>query len=123
MWVLLGLVFGTIVYFFCWGIILNNNNLYCKFFFRKERKAWKKFIKLAPSFHCISEDPREFSIKIFRDDSGKYEAVIWKNGLCSIHSTEEDCKCFVSTFDETMSKKMSDLLIKNLCYNDNIKTN
>jgi hypothetical protein len=114
MWILLGLlVFGAVVFFFCWGIILNNNNLYCKFFLPKERKNWEKFIKLAPSFHCISVVPDEFSLKIFRDDSGKYEAVIWKSGLCSIHSTEENRECLVSTFDETMSKKMSDLLIKN----------
>lgn len=111
-WILLGLVFGAIVFLSCWGIILYNNNLYCKFYLRKERKEWKKFIKLAPSFRCIYVDPVKWQ-KTFIDDSNKYKAIIWKSGLCSIHSTEEDCKCFVSTFDKTMSKKMSDLLIKN----------
>ena len=122
MWFLLGLFIIFTVIFVVWYWILIDNNLYCKFYHREDRKRWKQFIDMASDFYCSQSEPSEFSIKIFRDDSGKYEAVIWKNGLCSIHSTEENCKCFVSTFDKTMSKKMSDLLIKNSCYSDNIKT-
>lgn len=112
MWFLLGLIIISIVVFAVWYWILTNNNLYCKFFFREDRKKWKQFIDMASDFYCSQSEPSEYSIKKFRSRDGKYSAVIWKSGLCSIHSTKESCICLASTFDKAMSKKMSKLLMK-----------
>lgn len=110
MWFLLGLF--TVI-FVVWYWILIDNNLYCMFYHREDRKRWKQFIDMASDFYCSQSEPSEYSIKIFRSRDDKYEAVIWKNGLCSIHvAYDRECTCLASIFDQTMSKKMSKLLMK-----------
>ena len=113
MWFLLGLFIIFTVIFVVWYWILIDNNLYCMFYHREDRKRWKQFIDMASDFYCSQSEPSVYSIKIFRSRDDKYEAVIWKNGLCSIHvAYDRKCTCLVSTFDQIMSKKMSKLLMK-----------
>lgn len=112
MWFLLGLFIICIVVFIVWYWILTNNNLYCMFYQKEERKRWEQFVDMASDFYCIQSEPTEYTFKVFRSKDYKYEAVIWESGLCSIHTYDEECTCLASTFDQTMSKKMAELLMK-----------
>lgn len=83
-----------------------NNNLYCKFFERKDRKLWKKFIEEYQNFECVWHD--NDGDKLFCSKDNKYHIWIWCNGLCSIF--DEHDNCLLCDFDKKMSKKMADKL-------------
>ena len=69
-------------------------------FNHEEWKAWKYFIKNADKFqieYVIDKD----EVYIWE----QYKAVIWKSGLCSIHT--ENGECIVCTFNKKLSKQMA----------------
>lgn len=83
------------------GLILSIiPSTYYYIFQHKEWKAWKYFIKNADKFqieYIISGN----EIYVWE----QYKAVIWENGLCSIHT--ENGECIVCTFNKNLSKQMA----------------
>lgn len=69
-------------------------------YFHKDWKAWKYFVKNADKFQ-IKDVIGKVEIYVWE----QYEAVIWENGLCSIHT--KDCECIVDRFNKKLSKKMA----------------
>lgn len=69
-------------------------------FNHEEWKAWKYFIKNADKFQ-IGYVNSTCAIFIW----GQYEAIIWEDGLCSIHT--ENGECIVCTFNKKLSKQMA----------------
>lgn len=67
-------------------------------FEHEDWKAWKYFIKNADKFQ-IDIDKDEVYIW------EQYKAIIWENGLCSIH--KENGECIVCTFNKKLSKQMA----------------
>lgn len=101
--ILLAILLFAILFFI---IVMFNNNLYCMFFERKNRKLWKKFIKEYQNFKRIT--PIDQNIKLFYSKDNKYHIWIWCYGLCSVF--DEHGKCLLCDFDEKMSKIMADKL-------------
>lgn len=90
------------------GIILSIINIIilsipttCNYiYFHKDWKAWKYFIKNADKFQI------EYVIgKVEVYMWEQYEAVIWDDDLCSIHT--ENGECIVCTFNKKLSKQMA----------------
>ena len=90
-----------ILYIFVIGIILSTIQPICYYIYHhKEWKTWKYFIKNADKFqidHIINKN----EVYIWE----QYKAIIWEDGLCSIHI--KDGECIVSTFIEKLSKQMA----------------
>ena len=86
-------------------IILNNNKLYCKYFFRKEWNLWEKVIKKLKEYKETIDVAKfdnypnlnSFYINI-EINSEKYLVVYWiKERAVSIH---QDTKCILCDFDK-----------------------
>ena len=80
-------------------IIVNNHNLYCTVYERKDRKLWKYLIKNASQFKQTYETERSIMF-----EWNGYKLFVWKtNELVSVNKND---KCILSYFDKKMSKKM-----------------
>lgn len=83
------------------GLILSIIPFTCNYIFHhKEWKTWKYFIKNADKFQ-IDHIINQHEVYIWE----QYKAIIWEDGLCSIHI--KDGECIVSTFIEKLSKQMA----------------
>ena len=82
------------------------NHRYCKIFDRKQLNLWKYMhanvfnFKYAYTF----KGNRHF---VWND----YKAIVWEDGLTSIHKDDDTKECILCTFDKKYSAKMSALLI------------
>ena len=83
-----------------------NKQVYYFIFENKDWKQWNYFIKNADKFEFVEEFEGILYFKF-----GDYKAVIWKNGLTSIHS---GVQCLSSTYMESKSRKMTKLLEYNI---------
>lgn len=95
---LIGIIF-SIINLIILSIPTAYNYIYC----HKDWKAWRYFIKNADKFQ-IEFIISKSEVYIWE----QYKAVIWEDGLCSIHT--EDGECIVSRFNEKLSKQMADKL-------------
>lgn len=83
-----------------------NKQVYYFIFCNKEWKQWNYFIKNADKFEFVEEFD---GILYFKFEN--YKAIIWENGLTSIHS---DVQCLLCTYFESKSRKMTKLLEYNI---------
>ena len=94
-------------------IILSNNKLYCKYFFRKEWNLWKKVIEKLKEYKetidvaKFDDHPNLNSFYInIEINSEKYLVVYWiKERAVSVH---QDTECILCGFD----KYHSDMAVK-----------
>lgn len=106
--VLIALIVVTII-FFIWCIytviILTNNKLYCKHYYKKDWNLWEKIIKELKEqkgiIYVSKFDDRpilnSFVINI-EIDSEKYELIYWvKNRHVSVH---QDTACILCGYDK-----------------------
>lgn len=83
------------------GLILSRiPSTYNYIFNHEEWKAWKYFIKNADKFQ-IGGSIIKNEVYIWE----QYKAIIWENGLCSIH--KENGECIVCAFNKKLSKQMA----------------
>ena len=83
------------------GIILTTiPSAYNYIFEHEEWKVWKYFIKNAEKFQ-IEYIIDKAEVYIWE----QYKAIIWEDGLCSIHT--ENGECLACTFNKKLSKQMA----------------
>lgn len=83
------------------NLILLNIPTACNYiYFHKEWKTWKYFIKNADKFEFayIADTIKVYTWK-------EYRAIIWADGLCSIH--DNNSKCIAISTNEKLSKQMA----------------
>ena len=111
-------------------IILNNNKLYCKYFFRKEWNLWEKVIKKLKEYKETIDVAKfdnypnlnSFYINI-EVNSEKYKIVYWiKERVVSVYQDTECILCGFDKYHSDMAVKIIEEKIKKTFDNANEST-
>lgn len=97
--------------------LLFNDTVYNYLFEHKDWKLWKKYIKSVDEFKYVDNFISRLAPHF---TNGEVTAIIWEDGLCSIHE-KDGRKCILCSFDEKHSKEFADKLLEK--YNNNIDGN
>lgn len=104
--ILLILLLVLLLVFIVGMLIIHNNTLYCYVYNQEDWKLWQEFIK-GFKFHY------KYTIQgtlVFIDEYGVYKAIVWPNGLCSVHNNYDN-SCICSGFNKKLSRKMTKRLM------------
>ena len=111
-------------------IILNNNKLYCKYFFRKEWNLWEKVIEKLKEYKetiNVSKFDNYPNLNLFyiniEINSENYLIVYWiKERVVSVHQDTECILCDFDKYHSDMAAKIIEEKIKKTFDNTNEST-